>query len=85
MICLNHIQLQGYLGQVLSADYGYKVLGLEGVETRSHDAEKQAMKKGKFRSDPISMLLDIIKHISYICGHLMYTMHNSRTIVIYNC
>ncbi|KAI0215432.1 Methyltransferase-like protein 25 [Lamellibrachia satsuma] len=41
----------GYLGQVLSADYGYKVLGLEGVETRSHDAEKQAMKKELSNTD----------------------------------
>ena len=40
--------MQGYLGQVLSGCYGNQVLGLESVETRTHGAKKQAVKKGQF-------------------------------------
>ncbi|KAK2191903.1 hypothetical protein NP493_43g06009 [Ridgeia piscesae] len=41
----------GYLGQVLSADYGYRVLGLEGVNTRTHSAEQQVRKKELSNTD----------------------------------
>ncbi|CAH1788871.1 unnamed protein product [Owenia fusiformis] len=37
----------GYLGQVLSATYGYRVIGFESIASRSHGASKRNVKQSK--------------------------------------